>query len=603
MDSFTTGLGGIRAIIVAWNPGAWLGRCIASLTSEGLGPGQIWIVDHGTTDGSIVAAATASPGVNVIDHPANRSYGEAINRAAERCGGQMLLIVNPDTELQAGCVRSLITPLESDPAVAATGPRLLDLQGRDVTRFSRTRFYQGVLVLAFPGAFSGWRNRLTRRGRTSRRGLDVAFIEASVMMVRRQAFDAVGGFDEQFTFYGEDADLCWALRRSGHRLRHVPGAVAVHAVSASFGRSSDRQQLAFLDGMMRVAWKRSLRRYRWKRRWLLLMMRMLADAHRSAGSPRSEATESLIRRLEGESWRSPITPPGTDRVTMTVVIPTVARPMCVERLLSALSRQDDGAFDVVVVVQGSGEGYDAVLERWKGPLRLRRINHVRPNRGEAKNAGLRSTDADVVLFLDDDIVPGSDLVSAHRRSYRDPSCGAVSCRVVEEGRTGDEGDDRLRLTWYGRIVANTASRRSGPAEVAACGNMSFRRSPLSAFGGFDPRMRGTANLEEFDVSERLRAEGWTIWFDASAVVRHYPQEGGNDAARRTDAVSYYRDLHHNLGLIMRRHRPLATIPVAAIWAAGRSVRMALRQGPSLLSAITIWWGLFEGLETYRRDQQ
>ncbi len=602
MDSLQLQIQSVRAIVVTWNPGPWLERCLGSLTREGLGRDQIWIVDHGTTDGSLQAGIRSFFGIHLITHPVNRSYGEAVNLAASQCGGDVLLIVNPDTELRDGCLRALLVPLQSDPMVAATGPRLINEAGRDVTRFSRTRFSQAIAAVVAPGMFSGWRNRLSIRKRSSGEAVSTSFIEGSVMLMRRNAYNAVGGFDPQFTFYGEDADLCWSLRRCGYRLVHVPSAAAVHAGSTAFSTMPERQRQAFLDGIMLGVWKRSGRRYRWKRlaMFAFLVLAWLRVSVRV--SSRRNEFRALLKRLSSEAYLPPRARAAENSPSLTVVIPTVARPLRLEALLEALGEQDDPDFDVVVVIQGSKTGYEAVLEKRHDSFNVQTITLPLQSRGAAKNAGARASGSEIVLFLDDDILPPRDLISAHRRAYSDPRCGAASCRVVEEGTNEPTDDDRLRLTWYGRIVANTASRRTGWAEAAACGNMSFRRQALLTFGGFDAGMRGTANLEEFDVSERIRSEGWRIWFDGSTTIRHFPQPGGNADAESRDVESYYRDLHHNLALIYRRHRSIIQIPLAGCWAAGRSIRKGIEHRLSLRSVARIWRGFTEGLISYRQDQ-
>jgi GT2 family glycosyltransferase len=153
----------------------------------------------------------------------------------------MLLVMNPDCRLLPGAFDVLRAQLESDPRCALVGPKILDPDG---SVQGSARGDPDMLTGLF-GRTSALR-RLMPQARLSSRnvvvddaiaggkpGVEVDWVSGACMLIRREAFDAVGGFDEAYFMYWEDADLCRRLRAASYHVRYVPDATAVHRVGQS----------------------------------------------------------------------------------------------------------------------------------------------------------------------------------------------------------------------------------------------------------------------------------------------------------------------------------------------------------------------------------
>jgi GT2 family glycosyltransferase len=211
------------------------------------------VVDNASTDGSASCVADFAPRVRLIPNSGNVGFGRAVNQAVEASGAPLLLLLNPDCRLTPGAMSALRAVLESEPAFAVAGPRVLDPAGAvqgsargdpDMLTglFGRT----GSLRARLPFLPVARRNVVAGEAIDSGRpGVVVDWVSGACMLVRRDAFLAVRGFDERYFLYWEDADLCRRLRALGHQVRYVPGATVVHQVGRSSGTARAQSIRAF----------------------------------------------------------------------------------------------------------------------------------------------------------------------------------------------------------------------------------------------------------------------------------------------------------------------------------------------------------------------
>ncbi len=230
-----TGPMAVGAVVVSYNSAAYLPDCLRSLRSEGVG--EVVVVDNASSDGSPAAARAADADVRVVETGANLGFGSGANRGVAVTTGDYVLILNPDTVVEPGTVKALADALDRDPGLAVVGPRMENVDG---TLYPSVRRFPDLTV-AFGHAFLGlvWpANPYTRRYRMLDADHDralgnVDWVSGACAMVRRSAFDAVGGFDEAYFMYVEDVDLCWRLGRSGWRIGYEPAGRVVHALGGS----------------------------------------------------------------------------------------------------------------------------------------------------------------------------------------------------------------------------------------------------------------------------------------------------------------------------------------------------------------------------------
>lgn len=209
-------------------------------------PFELILVDNASTDGvpaQVEARHAGDARVRILRNELNLGFGPACNRGAALAQGDALLFLNPDCLIEVDTVAVLRTALE-ESAAALLGLRVLDANGHDA-RGNRRRDPSLRRALC---SLSGLA-RLERRwpglaGIEMPPGESAASVEwleavsGACMLVRRSAFEAIGGFDEAYFLHCEDLDLCRRLRDGGFRVGYVHGARVRHAQgSSSHGRA------------------------------------------------------------------------------------------------------------------------------------------------------------------------------------------------------------------------------------------------------------------------------------------------------------------------------------------------------------------------------
>ncbi|MDP6348892.1 MAG: glycosyltransferase family 2 protein [Chloroflexota bacterium] len=215
-------------------------RCAASLrSSESVG--DLVVVE---TDGEpTTPAAGLGPDVRIEVMTENRGFGAAANRGAALVEGEFVLITNADVYFEPDAVEELLGGLRRQPRWGLAAPLLRDSSG-DVqeSSFRFPGLAQAVIdLLPAPR----WLRRSRLNGRypaawAASRDFAIDHPLGACMLVRREAFDAVGGFDESIFMYAEEIDLCRRLQVAGWWSGHVAGAAAVHVGGASTGQNRER---------------------------------------------------------------------------------------------------------------------------------------------------------------------------------------------------------------------------------------------------------------------------------------------------------------------------------------------------------------------------
>jgi GT2 family glycosyltransferase len=237
----------VSIVIVSYNSRDDLLRCVGSIVAHVSLPFEVLIVDNASRDGSAEALAAAHPRAHVLRNAANAGFAAANNQALSQVRAPLVLLLNPDAEVLAGSVETLVRALERRRDVAAVGPRTLNEDGsvqvsfgpalRPLGELGQRRLVRGVRARR-PWALA----EAERRAGVEH---EPFWISGACMLARLEALRAVGGFDESFFLYEEDADLCLRLRRAGWCILYTPAATVVHRLGKSAAGEADLADAAY----------------------------------------------------------------------------------------------------------------------------------------------------------------------------------------------------------------------------------------------------------------------------------------------------------------------------------------------------------------------
>ena len=231
----------VTALLVNFNAGQELRHALQSLADEmGGRPWEGVVVDNASTDGSAEIALAFAPAVTLVRNAGNVGFGRGINQGLGRARAPFVLIMNPDCRLEPGAVDRLMGELARRPSCAIVGPRILDPDGSeqgsargDPDMLTGVFGRSAALRRLFPALAVSERNVVPSTSVPPGDSLIVDWVSGACMLARASALAAVGGFDERYFLYWEDADLCRRLRAAGHDVRYLPSSTAVHQVGQS----------------------------------------------------------------------------------------------------------------------------------------------------------------------------------------------------------------------------------------------------------------------------------------------------------------------------------------------------------------------------------
>ena len=286
----------VTVIVVSYNTRELTVACIRSVLEETRrSQFEVIVVDNASADGSAEAIAESFPQVQLIRSDLNLGFAKANNLAANHAKGRYLLLLNPDTVVLDGAVDRLLGFAASRAEAGIWGGRTLFADGSlnptscwgSMSLWSLFALATGLTALGRgnallnPEGYGSWQRDEVR---------EVDVVTGCLLLIRCDLWDRLGGFDEDFFMYAEEADLCFRARQIGARPLLTPDAAIIHYDGAS-DRVPSARMIKLLSGkvlFMRKHWTT------WKRvvgialLRLHVVVRVVADARRSRVHGRRE---------------------------------------------------------------------------------------------------------------------------------------------------------------------------------------------------------------------------------------------------------------------------------------------------------------------------
>jgi len=251
----------VAVVVVTFNSEADIEPCLESVLRNGCMP---VVVDNGSTDQTLAIVRRVCPDCCIVNNPLN-GYARGLNLGVAHCSNEILVLSNADVIYPDGSIAQLVTYLKNNPNVGVLGPQQVYPDGSWQRSWGFTPgLIEAYMELLGVTTLYGELRRFIWPRRLNRKPSEVGYLDGASLVVSRVAFDAVGGFDEEFPFYGEESDFCLRVRGSGLRVMSYPVALVVHrrgASSSQSGMSLSEYVKLLVQANRRLVLKRHSERY------------------------------------------------------------------------------------------------------------------------------------------------------------------------------------------------------------------------------------------------------------------------------------------------------------------------------------------------------
>ncbi len=253
----------VSVIIVSYNTRDMTLGCLRTLFDQTRDVDlDVWVVDNASRDGSCDAIRQEFSQVHVIENPDNAGFGAANNRALTQARGDWFLLLNSDAFVQDGAIQTMVEYAQAHPQVGVVGPKLLNKDGslqRSCYRFPGPlhSWLENLWIASLLPSRLAWSD-LRRWAHDEERLVD--WVSGACFLVRREAWEKAGGFDERFFMYAEETDWQRSIVAQGWSVAFVPQAVVTHWGGASGANSDVASERARIND----SFFQSLDYYEWK---------------------------------------------------------------------------------------------------------------------------------------------------------------------------------------------------------------------------------------------------------------------------------------------------------------------------------------------------
>ncbi|MCF6186290.1 MAG: glycosyltransferase family 2 protein [Desulfobulbaceae bacterium] len=284
----------ICIIIVNYNTGLLLSRCLDSIRAQKESDCRVIVVDNASVDKSLELIRSGYPEVLLIGNDRNLGFAAANNQAIRETEAELLFFLNPDTELQPGCLAEIRAFMAAHPEVGLAGPAIVNSDGS----------HHSTVEERYPGSHYTC-------GEVDELPGDIAWILGAALIASRSVIAEVGGFDERFFLYAEDIDLCLEIRKRNWLLGYIANAKVLHLEGQSEKKApfadvierKVRAELIFFKKHYRSETVAKIRRARLLQAWWRILSLGAGglffgaeDAHR-----RKQIKYAVIARLYGQA--------------------------------------------------------------------------------------------------------------------------------------------------------------------------------------------------------------------------------------------------------------------------------------------------------------
>ncbi len=236
----------VSIIILNYNGKRFIRRCLESVLADDYQPREVILVDNASSDGSMEQAYPFDNRITIIENAENYGFPKGCNQGIKHANGEIIVLLNVDTEVTPGWLDALVQPIVNDDQIAVTASKLL-FPDRKTVQFAGGCVHPNGLT-----SHDGY--GIPDEGQFDE-AKECGYVTGASVAIRRGALDAVGGMDEGFPLYYEDVDLCARMHQAGYKVMVEPKSLVYHYETFGTKKFSFTYFYKFHRGRMRFVLK------------------------------------------------------------------------------------------------------------------------------------------------------------------------------------------------------------------------------------------------------------------------------------------------------------------------------------------------------------
>lgn len=227
-------------IIVSFNSEDFIRQCILSVLKNSPPETEVIVVDNNSTDSTLDVLNPISQEITLISLKENLGFAKANNLGAKHSKGEFFFFLNPDTKMEEQVVEELASFYASTPNIGLLAPKLVMADGKVQPSVKKLPSVLG----AIKEYIFGIKHAYSEYAPEGNDPVEVEYIYGAAYLIKKDLFMKLGGFDEKYFLYYEDADFCGRIRQLGKKIYYYPGVSIKHLVGGTKS-SADKYKLSY----------------------------------------------------------------------------------------------------------------------------------------------------------------------------------------------------------------------------------------------------------------------------------------------------------------------------------------------------------------------
>lgn len=534
-------------VIVTYNSKKWMKNCIDSIENQinfDLKDLNLYIVDNGSNDGTVEyieerSSQTKLNKIELLKTGQNLGFGKGNNYGFENGNSEYVFFLNPDTELMEDTMFQIKDSIDNSEEEYAVWE-------------CRQKPYEHPKMY----------NILT--GETS-------WASGACIIVKRDVFKAVGGFDSQIFMYAEDVDLSWNIRLHGNKIKYVPKAVVVHYCYKSAGEIKPVQYFNSIINNLNL--RRKYGSFRQRMAWYKHFWKILIRKGPFKGS-RKNLIKYYFKNLktmfyytkwrnkaDNKEWFSKFSPNFVyfdyefvrqgdfesietklkETPLVSVIVRTCGRPNVLKENLISLRNQTYQNIEVVIVEDGENKSEKMIKQDFSDLNIVYKSTGEKVGRCKVGNIGMQLANGKYINFLDDDDLFFADHVETLVQALvKHPEYKLAYTTSFESKIEIKSREPKYEYTEESRVLVHNRpfSRvRLISMNLFPIQAVMFEKTIFEKYGGFDEELD---NLEDWEMWQRFSTENAYLYVPKTTSLYRVPAKAENYKERQEELDSYYK---------------------------------------------------------------